>query len=505
MTPSPNRALAGIALGLAITLAALCGCASVQPGNVVTDGRPDAKSAAPVATPDYSNALRCMDTLLLDYGARDMSVMVEGLADPTQRDGSVAKDLLIAAVSDMTQRSRAIRLVASGKDWADTANYLSKTQTRDQVAIVPTYALRGSVTQLDKASPVELGVDLTLLSTHDMSVVPGVAARAAIVRSGDGGVEIRNFGVGYRVPARNRGEAMRSAVDAATIELFGRLAKVPYWTCLGVSDANETVAAEVQDWYDAMAARPAEIIRYFQGQLHLRRVYGGPVDGAVNPDLKQAVARYREVLGLSREPKLSLDFFKAYLRADHHSLEARLHAVVATANPVATSSTPDRPAVTAAPATVPVAATQPAAATRPPLALRVTAIDGADRFARGEPVQLMIRTNRDAHVYCYLQDESRKIVRFFPNRFQQDSRVQADQGLRLPGEMRFEIVVNARGALQTVSCLATEDDVLPRLPASVGRGDFNPLPVASLDQVRGAFAEATGGALAQQSFELRSR
>ena len=78
-------------------------------------------------------------------------------------------------------------------------------------------------------------------------------------------------------------------------------------------------------------------------------------------------------------------------------------------------------------------------------------------------------------------------------------------GLQLPGAMRFEIVMNPRGVAETVACFATESDVLAQLPAGMNGSDFAPLPVASLDQVRSAFAKATGGALAQESFQIQPR
>jgi hypothetical protein len=39
----------------------------------------------------------------------------------------------------------------------------------------------------------------------------------------------------------------------------------------------------------------------------------------------------------------------------------------------------------------------------------------------------------------------------------------------------------------------------------VAGGDFAPLPVTSLDQLRAAFVVASGGTLAQDSFQIRPR
>ena len=467
-------------LGL-LAITALAACATQAPPPAAKAAGPQAGAAAAARViADVPAMRRCMDNLLADHGMRDVAVRVEQLADATSRSEAGAGDLLVSAVSDMTQRSRAIRVVAS-----------------DQGTASAQYVLRGAIRPVESAATsgsaaTVIGVDLTLLSAHDMSVVPGTASRnvMTLTRAAAGvagHAEISKFGAQFSLPSgtgQGREQALRALVDLASIELIGRLGKIPYWTCFGAGTSDPGVAAEIQNWYDTMAARPAEIIGWFQAQLALRRVYDGPLDGAVNPALKEAVASYREALGLSREPKLSLDFFQAYLGADHGALAGRL------------ASAPKAPAAAVA---LPVAAPQAA------LGLRIAAANGAQRFARGEAVQLTVQPSRDAYVYCYLQDEDRKVTRFFPNRFQRDARVAAGTTLQLPGAMRFEILMNRRGATETVACFATETDVLARLPSGVNAGDLAPLPVDSIEQVYGAFVQASGGSLVRDSFLMRAR
>jgi len=425
----------------------------------------------------FAPALRCMDGVLLDHGVRDLSVIVEDLADPSQRKAQAGtKEMLVTAVSDMTQRSRAIRLVASNAEWGQTVAVMAQAQQRDAYAVAPQFALRGALRTLDGGRTV--GLDLTLLTTQDMSVVPGTATQnAAVLRNGN--AEFVKFGQPIVVPAGGVAAAQRALSELAVIELFGRLTKVPYWSCLGASADNPAVAAEMQDWYDAMAARPVELVTYFQQQLRIRQAYDGPIDGTVSNAFKDAVVRARGALGLSREPKLSLDLFKAYLSADVAGLQARIRA------------------------SAPAAAAPPAPPS--PLTLQVASSADGRRLKGGDAIQLSIRPSRDAHVYCYLQDEKRQVTRFFPNRFQRDSRVDPAAGLQLPGAMRFELTLNTRGVPETVACFATERDVLAELPAGVNGGDFQPLPVATLDQVRQAFVKASGGTLAHESLELRAR
>lgn len=481
----------------AIGLVAVTGCAvqAPAPQAAALPATPAPAPASARSEADFAGLRRCMDNLLLDHGARDISVTVDDFADPAQRADAGTREMLVAAVSGMTQRSRAIRLVAAPANGG-------KARPGESLAALPLYTLRG-VLRSQPATPgntsaTVLTLDLTLFTTQDMSVVPGTASRNAVTLTApaagrEGRVELRKFGVDFSLPAGpdaardGRAVAMRALLEVAAIEMFGRVARLPYWSCFGASATEAQVSAEVQDWYDAMAARPAEIIGYFQQQLRSRAVYDGAIDGAVNPAFKAAVARYREALGLSPEPKLSLDFFQAYLAADHRELQARLPA----AAPVAAASRAS-----------PVAANSAAPG---PLALRVAAVNDAQRFARGEALQLTVRPSRDAFVYCFHQDENRRIARFFPNRWQRDSRVASAAGVQLPGAMRFEIVMNPRGVVETVSCFATERDVLAQLPAGLNGGDFAPLAVASLDQVRNAFAKLTGGAMAHESFQMRPR
>jgi hypothetical protein len=58
---------------------------------------------------------------------------------------------------------------------------------------------------------------------------------------------------------------------------------------------------------------------------------------------------------------------------------------------------------------------------------------------------------------------------------------------------------------ETVACFATEKDVLIDLPSHLNQADLVPLQAASLDQVRAAFINVSGGMLGQETFELRAR
>jgi len=479
---------------------------------------PETHTSATHAITSFSSELRCMDALLLDYGVHDIPLAVEPVADQTHRLGTESADLFILAVSDMTRSSRAIRLVASD------ANEGSGSRPGD--------TLRGALSLADDGNTsTNLALDASLLGS-DATITAGSAARysATLARKGSdytGSVEIRRFGIAFTLtsaPPETLRQASQALAQLGAIEQIGRLARVPYWSCLGAAPTQEAVAAEIKDWYDTLAAHPAEMIRYVQDQLRTRNVYAGPVDGVVHPEFKEAVARYREALGLTPEAKISLDFFSAYLKADHRRVATRMPAAVPAAPapavpvpvepvptvPVTAVSVPVEPVPTVPAPAVPVPVdsfaaapiAEPRTAPARSLALRLTTEDDAGRFQRGEAVQLLVQPSRDAYVYCFLLDEDRHVVRFFPNRFQREARVARSSGIKLPGRMPFEIALNTRGVPQTVACFATERDVLARLPTVPGADSFAPLPFAALDEVRGAMRDATDGAFAQASLKL---
>lgn len=493
---SKRRARRSAAIAIATICLQLVGCATIEaPGPA---GSP--ASSPSIAASVLEPAVRCMDGLLLDHGVGDLTLVLTTGSDGDRQSQAQVGGHLAATFSDMTRRSHAIRLVMPGADLQRPAGVSGPTAAPAagrQFALRASFAPNLGVTEQGQS----LGLELSLLNIGDMSVVPGSGRYSEIsLRAGPAG--FTKFGQAFGVAAATTSaSATRALVEIASIELVGRLARLPYWTCFGLDDGNQAVAAEIQDWYDGLAARTDELIGYFQRALRQRRLYGGPVDGNPDPEFIEAVARTRESLGQPREPKLSLEFFRAWLNADAAALLA------AAPPPPPSPPSPPGPNV-AAPEVTPI----PAAVVTPvpfaaaqPLHLQVAAEGNARRFARGQPVSLAVRPSRGANVYCFLHDDEGKIVRFFPNRFQPDSRVAPDAVLRLPGSDRFRLVMNAQGVTETVACFATERDVLVELPGDLGQADLVPLQARTLDQVRAAFIDVSGGVLGQQIFELRAR
>ena len=224
-----------------------------------------------------------------------------------------------------------------------------------------------------------------------------------------------------------------------------------------------------------MADDAAQLIGYFQYQLSVRGLYGGPVDGQGNPQLGQALSSLKAALGLEANAKINQELFAAYLNADFARLQAD------QAKPPAQGGT----------------------AGPEPLALAIAAANGASKFKRGELVNLVVTPSRDAHVVCYLRDEDQKVQRFFPNRFRKSALVSAAEPLQLPGRMRFQITASDKGMAETVACFASPREVLSALPPPLNGSDFESLPGATLDTLQHAYAQAAGPALGITRFTIK--
>jgi hypothetical protein len=491
---------------IVIACMSLAGCAgfnakeeTVATAEIVKKG-PESKPYR--LTTGFSSGLRCMDSLMIFYGVKDMSVLVEDLVDTTKKVNAGMRDMLVSAVSDMTKRGEAVRLIPFGNDVGNLAAYLDKAESKSAYAVIPLYDIRGSISQLDEtvaqkqvegalnigpvgggfaktATALVLGIDLSVISTADFSIIPGVTARNAVIiykegRGYDAELEYKKFGISWGMTvtkSEGQAQALRTLVELSMIELLGRLTKTPYWKCLNVDGNNEEVANEVADWFYALSNK-GELMVYMQKQLRMRGYYAGPIDGASNPQFSAALVQSRTDLGHSAEPKLDLEYLSAFLDSYRK-------------------------------AQVPATAAKPEA--RSVLALAVGTASSARAFKRGELIDLVVRPSRDAYVYCYLKDENEKITRFYPNRFRDDPLVLAEAPLALPGKMPFQLMANDKGVRETVACFATERDVLPELPGVVAGVDFESLPVSSLDQIRRSFARVAGDKLAEGILHVEVR
>lgn len=569
-------------IATAVTALTLSACANLTQ-NVASDI--DKAKKGPEFGPtknitNFSHALRCMDNLMISYGVEKFSVLAENLDDKTEKINAGTRDMLITAVSDMTKRSRAINLIVYGNDSGHLISYL-KTAGRKQVYNdVPKYDIRGSISQLDKdvvrkqfdagagipefgvgyassAAGSILGVDLSIVDSSTLAVMPGVTSRNSIVimKSGtgvDSDGTIRKAGINFSISFRKSegsAQAVRNLIELATVELFGKLLKLPYWTCLGADPANPAIAQEIDDWFYSMKANN-EIVGFTQNQLFKRGYYKGVIDGQPSSEYEKSVAMLKIDMKLPHDAKVDNKLFSAMLntpmpedaasriatyvdpkdmakkqeiakaklaqqqaqllaqqKAQLESQQKAKQQAQLAAQQQSQQQKQQQLAMQQTPAAAPAKLNNSSVqnAMKSSNKLVISSRNKKSLFKPGERLTLVVKSKRSAHMYCFFHDDSKQIMRVFPNRFRKTSFVNADEEIELPGNMPFEVTASKNGQPETLGCFTTEREILDELPNNIRVLDFVSLDVNSMDDIRNSVGKLAGNSMSEAYFQIKTR
>jgi Domain of unknown function (DUF4384) len=480
------------------------------------DRRTDSELAAirvgPQASPqrnatNFSDGLRCMDQLLFDYGVRDVTMMMEEFQDNSRKLGAGTRDMMVSAVSDMTRRSRSVRLQTFGTDNQNVIQLLQQAQKTNQFSAIPEFDLRGSITQFDedvlkrqgtfgavveglfglragRTSQVSvMGFDASMIRTKDLALVPGVTSRNTIAlgreeaSAADGQARINKANLSFTF-AINRAEgsaqAVRNMVELAGIEVVGKLTRVPYWSCLNLSVDHPEVKREIDDWFFGMRT-PSEKRQFFQEHLRGRGFFDGPLDGKPSKEFDDALKAYKLGLKLTADTNIDRAFFQTFL-----------------ANPVPTP--PELPF------TVVVKAESKAADAAQDKSVPAAQSD----VIAGEPIALTITTTRTGYLYCYTEDgKTNALQRVYPNRFVQDPRVEFGQTVSLPGAGAFKIEAQAGTTQRNIGCMLAPREIYGGLPPPLRWGDFEDVRLTSIEAIQTEFAKVAKAPVALERGSVR--
>jgi hypothetical protein len=487
-----------------------------------------------------------MDDMLFANGTRDVTLMMEDLRDATSKVPVGVRDMMVSAVSEMTRRSRAVRLSLFGTDQQNITQVLQQAQKTSPFAVVPEHVVRGSISQFDedvqrRSSSIgasrsvlervfgvrmlneskfsELGMDMAVARTDTLTLMPGVTSKNTTViarqdfSAGDGQGVILGAAINFTFAvARAEGvaRATRNMVELSTIELVGKLTRTPYWQCLGVPDSDPEVQREVDDWFHSL--EPAERLAFYRERLRERRYYDGPLEGPADAAFTQALADYRRAMGpreavaaSGTNPVNDADFFRRFiarqdvppgpLTTPRSKLALALEAARASAAAATTG-----PGSTSAPSGAPPAADPPPAPTPPadqaslpppdpppahtPITVRLQRQTGTSEA----DLRLSVTTDQPGYVYCYARDpKTEKIQRIFPNRFTRDPRIAAGQAVTLPGGTRLRL-----SARMEYACLHAPREVYNDLMPPLRWGDFEDIRLSSFAAIRDHFNQASG-------------
>jgi hypothetical protein len=542
-------------LGPIVVGATVAACATVTDYNKDVVKRANDSGKGPQEAPalnatGFAPALRCMDITFLNYGVKNLTVLIEDVPDSTKKVNASGKDMIISAMSQMTRRSRAVNLMAFSINDQTLGAVIGLGTRNKLVETPPDFTIRGSVSQFDenvvrKQGDVGIGinafsagyakqgtasvlaVDLSVINTTTLNLVAGVTSKNSVLvlKSGtgaDGEVNTSKYGLNFSfVLSQSEGtaQALRTLTELASIELIGKLTKVPYWTCIGAKDDDPGVMSEITDWWETMAANPISLVAYFQQQMIARGLYAGEVNGQVDDALLHAIEIYQRSMGRESSSKLNFEFFRDYLRTDHAKVQEKALALLkdspapplpGAANAAAgtpAGAAPASPAGTGAGAQaagavpIPVAAKSagaaaslaaPASSTTPvppPGELPFVYVSGVlgrgSIHRRGQPFEIDVAVDQDSNLYCYLLDENRRVNQFFPNPAQPDPRIKGGTRMQFPGQLPFRFVASARGEVESIACFATA--------ATLGAEPLKGLPsVRNTQDLKSAFLQVGG-------------
>jgi curli biogenesis system outer membrane secretion channel CsgG len=519
--PNPSRRRRAPWAPIALALSVLAGCGSV-PSKSTLDGvrvqqNPIDRSRRTIT--NFTPALRCMDELMFDAGTRDITMMMEEMRDATQKVPISTRDMMTSAISDMSRRSRAVRLSVFGSDQVNLAQVLQQAQRSQVFQVVPEYNLRGTISQFDEdvrrqssslgvlterafgvrfgseAHFSVLGFDAALVRTDTFTLVPGATSKNTTVISkrdasaGDGQARLLGAGAVFSFDAaraEGTSQAARNMVELAAVELVGKLIRAPYWQCLGLPDSEPEVVREIDDWYLAMDA--SERIVFYKERMRERRWYDGALDAATGPDFDAAMAGYRAALGVPATGPLDREFFGRFVTQKVPRGPLAPLPKAAPAKPATTPPAPGAPAGATASAST-AADGEGAAKKAPAPASEPTAppVRVFSREVRSGEAEVQIVAATKGYLYCYAQDPSTQAIqRIFPNRFVRDPRVEAGALLALPGQAAFKI-----DPRQRIACIHAPREVYNDLPPPLRWGDFEDVRLTGFEQIRQAFAQTS--------------
>ena len=298
---------------------------------------------------NFNESLRCMDGLFLSFGiARgDYALLVEDLKDKTKKVDAGTRQMMISAISDMTKRSGALKLVTYGADSGNLISFLNEAGKKGAYQNIPAFDIIGSISQYDdgiyksqadvsaeaagtndgsavgagggkssSSSVTYMSVDLSVVTSHNLAILPGVNTRNTVAlfnkgtaKSFDAGIS--KTGVSYSFSKDSKdavGQGLRGLIELSTIELIGKLVKLPYWKCLGMEVEHPDIRNEISDWFYQLQSTNI-LHKTLKIQLYLNGYYQGPIDEEITPEYLNAVRLFKQRLGLADNPNIDLEFY----------------------------------------------------------------------------------------------------------------------------------------------------------------------------------------------------
>lgn len=353
-----NMSRKGLALFTAATMLSGCSVLDVEYPDEIKEARP---VQAPVRNiTGFTEGLQCMDSLFLKYNVKAIRVTSAPIPDFSENRGDAgygAREMLISAISTMSQRSGAVRFVAYDRSTPDIIALQSAHPRKDEF-VVPDFFIRGAVTQIESAPYSKQGgysmsandideaeiqsgslsnsnsaalqsvsADLNMGLINNFEVLPGIYSSNSMSvekrgSSDDVSVNIWKLGAIYSI-SENKQDALssglRSLMEVGMIELFGKLYNLPYWQCLGMLGDDTELDAKAREAYNDMGDE--ERIRWIGDQLKRRKFLAENAsylreDDQMSDAMRQALAHFKIKHDLFGSALVSFEVFNKLYRQD---------------------------------------------------------------------------------------------------------------------------------------------------------------------------------------------
>jgi len=503
----------------------------------------------------FSESLRCMDDLFLSFGISrgDYVIMAEELRDKTKKVDAGTREMMFSAISEMTERSHALKTITYGADTGNLISFLSAAGNNGVYQNIPAFDIIGSISQYDdsvykkqadgsaelagtndgstvgggggkstSSSVTFMTVDLSVITAHNLALLPGVSTRNSVSLYNHGNASsydagISKTGVSYSFSSNTKdavGQSLRGLIELSIIELMGKLVKVPYWSCLGMDPQHVDIRNEVSDWFFQLA-KTGILHRTLKIQLALRGLYNGAIDEEVSQEYLQAVIQLKQQLGLPATPDIDLSFYSAFLNKVPVSIDRQNMAYAEVAK-LEDKASKKKHLSNSEKAVQPSAASQSLAAeeakvgpnkaqkTEAALALNIQSDIDLNKANIGDKLSLSISANQEGNLACYFQ-RGDAMVRVFPNRFSKSAALPANARLELPNAKVYSFVVDAVD--EHIHCFLTPVEIEQKviaanLPSELLVEDFAPIKGLTIADVRQAYQRVTSNKVAYNSIQF---
>lgn len=452
------------------------------------------------AITSFSDSLGCMDDLLRQSNIGETVVAVKTVKDPSGKAAVAAGEMIVTALSQMSKTSGAFKVADFEVDplKQDTVQTLTNLllPTGSMAIPAPQLYISGAISYLDQGvlrksnsagvsygengelgisgdlQTTALGLELHIGDFLTRTLYPGIDSANEIVAANkgfgiDGGAKIKKTGVQFSLErnlSQGVGGAMRTLVDLGTIELVGKLTKVPYWQCLSLDQAHPEFQRELLDWYGGMGERNK--VKFFQTGLKNLGYYSGKVDGKSSKEFREALSAFQKD---NKATPSGFINFESYERLMKNYVKTDAIGNFKKVGLDPSDDKEDQPR-----------GGYPVFNSNKNAPINVGINLNKSSYRRGDTLELDVNVDRDStYLACFYQDASKSITQIYPNPVQGESITSKNNPLKIPGSDAFTLSLNEKGK-ESVMCMASYYSVADKLQTNFGDA-FNPLKVKDMN------------------------